>query len=128
MDAKQRKIEREMKARQERDFQEIVKLVLNSPLMADRPLDVPTGSDSLERISMMNTDVQTRMVAQMAYDAAHGDVKAAEFLMEYGGLKPASKQEITVDVPQLIDDMTDRLTPTPPSPLALGTDEDEDEE
>ena len=120
MDAKERKINREMKKRQERDFQEIVKLVLASPLMNDRPLDIPTGGDSLEKISMMNTDVQTRMVAQMAYDAAHGDVKAAEFLMEYGGLKPAQKQEILIDVPQLVDDMTDRLTPAPPSPLALG--------
>lgn len=120
MDAKERKINREMKKRQERDFQEIVKLVLASPLMNDRPLDIPTGGDSLEKISMMNTDVQTRMVAQMAYDAAHGDVKAAEFLMEYGGLKPAQKQEILIDVPQLVDDMTDRLTPAPPSPLAIG--------
>lgn len=126
MDADERRVKREMAKRQERDFQEIVKLVLNSPLMNDRPLDLPTSEDSLEKISMMNTDVQTRMVAQMAYDAAHGDVKAAEFLMEYGGLKPAAKQEILVDVPQLIDDLTGRQTPTPPSPFATGEKDEEE--
>lgn len=126
MDATERKVNREMKARRERDFQEIVKLVLNSPLMSDRPLEMPDGNDSLEAISMMNTDVQTRMVAQMAYDAAHGDTRAATFLMDYGGLKPVVKQEIVLDVPQLVDDMTDRISPAPPSPLALGSAEEEE--
>ena len=82
----------------------------------------------MEELSQRNTDVFTRIVAQMAYDAAKGDVKAAEFLMKIGDLAPADRKEVTLDVPQLIDDMTNRAVPTPPSPLALAIDEEVSED
>lgn len=125
MASREKKIEKELAKRKEQDFQEIVALVLKSPIRRDVPIEYADGSISMDELSRMNTDVQTRIISQMAYNAGMGDVKAAQFLMDYGGLKPVQKQEITLDVPQLVDDMTDRKTPTPPSPLAL-LDEDEE--
>lgn len=125
MASREKKIENELAKRKEQDFQEIVSLVLKSPIRRDVPIEYADGSISMDELSHMNTDVQTRIISQMAYNAGMGDVKAAQFLMDYGGLKPVQKQEITLDVPQLVDDMTDRKTPAPPSPLAL-LDKDEE--
>ena len=112
----------------QKDFAEIVKLVLATPLRSGVPQEYIDGTVSMEEVSHMNTDVQTRIISQMAYDAAKGDVKAAEFLMKYGGLEPPQRQEILLDVPQLVDDMTDRISPAPPSPLALAIDSEDSEE
>ena len=125
---KDRRVERELNKRKEQDFQEIVALVLKSPIRRDVPMQYADGTLSMDELSHMNTDVQTRIIAQMAYNAGMGDVKAAQFLMDYGGLKPAQRQEVTLDIPQLVDDMTDRLSPVPSSPLALGGEDEEDEE
>lgn len=125
MASREKKIEKELAKRKEQDFQEIVSLVLKSPIRRDVPIEYADGSISMDELSRMNTDVQTRIISQMAYNAGMGDVKAAQFLMDYGGLKPVQKQEITLDVPQLVDDMTDRKTPAPPSPLALLDEEEE---
>jgi len=122
-------IDREMEKRRQADLQEVVRLVLASPLKRDGGEIVRAdGEMSMEELSQRNTDVFTRIVAQMAYDAAKGDVKAAEFLMKIGDLAPADRKEVTLDVPQLIDDMTNRAVPTPPSPLALAIDEEVSED
>lgn len=126
MVSRERQVTREMEKRKQQDFAEIVNLVLASPIRGDIPVQRADGGYSMDELSHMNTDVQTRIVAQMAYNAGLGDVKAAEFLMKYGGLEPPAKQEILLDVPQLVDDMTDRLTPTPPSRLATGEPEEEE--
>jgi hypothetical protein len=120
-------VESEMDKRHQQDLTEIVRLVLSSPLKRGEEIIRADGEMAMEELSEHNTDVQTRIVMQMAYDAAKGDVKAAEFLLKAGDLNPAERREITLDVPQLIDDMTDRLTPAPPSPLALGDPDEEDE-
>ena len=125
MVSKERRIEQEMERRKAKDFAEIVNLVLSSPIRRDVPVEMADGNISMDELSRMNTDVQTRIISQMAYNAGMGDVKAAEFLMKYGGLEPPAKQEILIDVPQLVDDMTDRVTPVPPSRRA-GLEEDEE--
>ena len=128
MASNDKRITRELNKRKEQDFQEIVGLVLKSPIRRDVPVQYADGSMSMDELSHMNTDVQTRIIAQMAYNAGTGDVKAAQFLMDYGGLKPVQKQEVTLDIPQLLDDITNRATPVPPSPLASGEVEEDGEE
>lgn len=118
------------KPRKKQDLKEIIKLVLQSPLKDKGEVIQADGEMSLEALSKSNTDVQTRIVMQMAKDAATGDVKSADFLMKYGGLEPPKQQQITMELPTIIDDMTNRTTPVIASAFAakMESDEEEDEE
>ena len=111
-----------------RDISEIIKQVLVSPIKSTGKLVYADGNVSMQELSQSNTDVQTRIITQMAFNAAQGDTKSAEFLMKYGGYEPASEQRLTIDMPQIINDMTDRLIPVGPSPLAIDAPGEDEEE
>ena len=64
---------------------------------------------------------------QMAKDAATGEVRSAEFLMKYAGKEPPKQQQITMDLPTIVDDMTYRTTPVVASAFAAKMDSDEEE-
>ena len=118
-----------MKSRQNQDLKEIINLVLNSPLKDKGEITQADGMISLEALSKSNTDVQTRIIMQMAKDAATGEVRSAEFLMKYAGKEPPKQQQITMELPTIIDDMTDRVTPVVASAFAAKmTDEEEEED
>ena len=93
------------------DLSNIISMVLQSPIRANTGMKKADGVTSMEELSQANTDVQTRIITQMAYNACRGDVKAAEFILKYGGYEPPAKQEISLDVPQIIDDMSSRVLP-----------------
>lgn len=106
------------------DVYDIIRQVLVSPIKREGEVVHPDGKISMEELSKANTTVQTRIVTQLAYNAAQGDVKSAEFLMKYGGYNPPENKEM-IDMPQIIDDMSDSLGPAPPSPLALSAAKDD---
>jgi hypothetical protein len=54
-------------------------------------------------------------------------VKSAEFLAKYGGLEPPKQQHVSVDLPVIIDDMTNRKTPVV-SAMFKRDDEDDEED
>ena len=124
-DAEVKKI---MNSRRNQDLKEVINLVLNSPLKNKGEIVQVDGVISLEELSKSNTDVQTRIIMQMAKDAAIGEVRSAEFLMKYAGKEPPKQQQITMDLPTIIDDMTYRTTPVVASAFAAKMDGDEEED
>lgn len=124
-DAEVKKI---MNSRRNQDLKEVINLVLNSPLKNKGEIIQADGVISLEELSKSNTDVQTRIIMQMAKDAAIGEVRSAEFLMKYAGKEPPKQQQITMDLPTIIDDMTYRTTPVVASAFAAKMDGDEEED
>jgi hypothetical protein len=111
--------------RRSRDFKEIINYVLASPLNNNGPVREANGVTSLVQLSKQNTDVQTRIVLAVAREAAKGDVKSAEFLMKYSGREPPKEQNINMNLPNIIDDMTCRATPVV---SAVFDDEEEEED
>lgn len=124
-DAEVKKI---MNSRRNQDLKEVINLVLNSPLKNKGEIIQADGVISLEELSKSNTDVQTRIIMQMAKDAAIGEVRSAEFLMKYAGKEPPKQQQITMDLPTIVDDMTYRTTPVVASAFAAKMDGDEEED
>ena len=117
-----------MRARRTQDLKEVINLILNSPLKNKGEIVQVDGEISLEELSRSNTDVQTRIIMQMAKDAATGEVRSAEFLMKYAGKEPPKQQQITMDLPTIVDDMTYRTTPVVASAFAAKMDGDEEED
>ena len=101
------------------DVSDIIKQVLASPIKKEGAVREADGRISMEELSHSNTTVQTRIITQMAFNAIQGDVKSAEFLMKYGGYVLPEVREQTIDMPVIIDDVSNRLDPIPPSRLAL---------
>ena len=109
--------------RRNRDLKEIINYVLASPFKEKGKVEDANGVISLERLMKGNTDVQTRITISMAREAVKGDVKAAEFLMKYSGKEPPKEQNINMNLPNIIDDMTCRATPV----VAAVIEDDEEE-
>lgn len=87
------------------DMKRLIRLALDSPLKEGRQYELD-GRTPLASFKQKNTDVKTRMVISIATDAMKGDHKAAEFLMKYGGFEPPKEQNVTVELPTIVDDIT----------------------
>lgn len=122
------------KKRRKRDLKELIEVILETPLKKKGEVAFADGDISLEQLSKENTDVQTRIIMAIARNAASGDVKSAEFLMRFSGKEPPRQQHLTMELPTIIDDMTDRMTPVIASCYGTvglkkgGEDDDEDED
>lgn len=122
------------KRRRKRDLRELIDVILETPLKKKGDIMFADGEISLEQLSKENTDVQTRIIMAIARNAAGGDVKSAEFLMRFAGKEPPRQQHLTMELPTIIDDMTDRMTPVIASCYGTvslkkdGEDDDEDED
>ena len=92
-----------------RDLQNIISAVLESPIK-EGELDEIDGSRSLESLRKKNTTVLTRIIIQMSVDAMKGDEKKAKILFDYAGLAPVKEQQVAVDLPQFVDDMSVSVT------------------
>lgn len=99
-------IEAVKKRRANRDMKLLIRSIMDSPLKKGDIIDVD-GDTPIEQIARQNTDVQTRMLLQIAAQATRGDIKAADFLMKYGGYTPPAEQNVTVNVPRIVDDIKD---------------------
>lgn len=109
--------------RRKRDFKDIINCVLASPFRSKGLVEEANAVKSVEELFNSNTDVQTRVVMSMAREAMKGNPKAAEFLMKYSGREPPKEQNINMNLPQIVDDMTCRATP-----VVAAVIEDEEEE
>ena len=90
--------------RRKRDAKMMIRTIMESPLK-DGDVVMPDGKMSIEFLSKQNLDVQTRIYLTMAGLASSGDPKAAEFLMKYGGYTPPVEQNVTVNIPRIVNDL-----------------------
>lgn len=99
-------VDKVRKKRARRDTKILIQAIMESPLKKGETVEVD-GNTPIEQIAKQNTDVQTRMFLKIAGQAAQGDIKAADFLMKYGGYTPPVEQNITMRVPVIVDDIDD---------------------
>jgi hypothetical protein len=120
--------EKRLDERRREDLRDVIKIILASPLKKDGTVSYADGNISLQQLSKQNTNVMTRIIMSAADSAARGDVKSAELLFKYGGYEPVKEQNITVNTPKLIDDMTCRAEPVVSAIIEDDEEEDEDED
>lgn len=89
-----------------REMSENIKLLLETP-MGSGPVTDIEDVDSLQELADRNVTVSTRILMKKAVAAMKGDDKAAQFLFEYGGLKPVEEKHVTFEAPTFIDDLTE---------------------
>lgn len=99
-----------------RDMKMLIRELLEMPVSDGRVFGID-DVQSISELAKLNTDVRTRILISVANDAARGDIKAAELLLKYGGYTPAIEQNVSVRLPQIINDLT------PPGDELLETDE-----
>lgn len=107
------------KKRSRRDLQNIINAVLVSPIRAGDVMEAD-GDVDFAAVKKSNTTVLTRIVMELAYGAMKGDEKKAKILFDYAGLAPVKEKQISVDLPQFVDDMDVRI-------VASDDDDDEDD-
>ena len=112
MNAKERKFAKEVEAvkseRKNQDLKDLIALVLESPVNSeDANLALVNGNYSIQSFKGKNTDVRTRILLAMSMKAMAGDIKAAEFMMKYGGFEPPKEHNVEVKTPVFINDFTE---------------------
>lgn len=104
MEVTERQIQNIIAKRQKRDAKMLIRLIMETPLK-EGPVAHVDGKMSIAELSKQNLDVQTRIYLTMAGQAANGDTKSADFLMKYGGYTPPVEQNVTVNLPRIINDL-----------------------
>lgn len=96
-----------LRKRKKEDIKEIIDCVMATPLKKGEMLkaDGVTSFSQLMRADA-NMDTATRIILAQTARAMNGDVKSAEFLFKYGGYTPTIDQRITLELPQIIDDVS----------------------
>lgn len=103
--ATEEEIKKVAKARSKKDMRNLIQAILDSPIK-DEPIEEIDGVRSLESMKKKNTTVVTRILIQTALDAMKGDEKKAKLLFDYAGYMPTKEQQISMELPQIIDDMS----------------------
>lgn len=107
-DAFAKEVEKVKKERESKDMKELIRLTLESPVNSkDADLAMPNGFYSIQSFKDKNTDVATRILIAMSMKAMSGDIKAAEFLMKYGGFEPPKEHTVDVKTPIFVNDLDD---------------------
>lgn len=94
-----------LQRRRKDDVRAIIEAVMAMPLEKGEITQVD-GKKAMTEMKSANTDVITRIVLVQAARASNGDVKSAEFLFKYAGYTPATDQRVTLELPQIIDDVS----------------------
>ena len=100
----EQQVQKLLDKRQRRDVRLLIRTVMSTPLK-DGPVTEVDGKISIAELSKKNLDVQTRIILTMAGQAAGGDPKSAEFLFKYAGYTPPTEQNVTVNLPRIINDL-----------------------
>lgn len=96
------------KSREKQDMKDLISAVLESPVNSqDAKLAMVNGNYSIQSFKDKNVDVRTRIMLAMSLKAMSGDIKAAEFLMKYGGFEPPKEHQVDFKTPVFINDLDD---------------------
>ena len=87
-----------------RDAKAHIRAILEMPVNDGEVYSVDDVKSASE-LSKLNTDIRTRILLAVANDASRGDIKAAEFLFKYAGYTPVAEAHVTMELPQIIDDL-----------------------
>lgn len=104
----EKRVAKVMKERGDVDIKRLIRLVLDTPTLTSSkgPVMELDGKTSLEDFKGKNAMAGTRMIINMTAQAINGNVKAAEFLMKYGGFEPPKEERLTIELPTIVDDMS----------------------
>ena len=94
-----------LRRQSKREMADTIRLLLNTPMSVGPVTDIE-DVESLQELADRNVTISTRILMRKAIAAMKGDDKAAQFLFEYGGLKPVEDKHVSVDLPVFIDDLT----------------------
>lgn len=94
-----------LRRQSKREMADTIRLLLNTPMGMGPVTDIE-DVESLQELADRNVTISTRILMKKAIAAMKGDDKAAQFLFEYGGLKPVEDKHVSVDLPVFIDDLT----------------------
>lgn len=104
----QEDVERILDKRRRKDMKDMIQIIMNSPVKNDgSDVVTPDGSMSLADLKGKNITVMTGIIVAHAVQAAQGDTKSFDLLGKYGGYTPVVEQHVTMDVPKIIDDVTE---------------------
>ncbi len=104
----QEDVERILDKRRRKDMKDMIQIIMNSPIKNDgSEIVTPDGSLSLSDLKGKNITVMTGIIVAHAVQAAQGDTKSFDLLGKYGGYTPVVEQHVTMDVPKIIDDVTE---------------------
>ena len=103
-------VEKVKRSNDRRDMQRLIQTALMTPINPGEFSEID-GELSLTELASKNTTVRSRIVLNAAFAASNGDDKARTFLFKYGGYEPVKEQNVSVDIPILIDDMDDGSIP-----------------
>lgn len=109
------------------ELKSIIRTIMESPVNGSEVIRAD-GKISIEKFKGKNTDVQTRMILQMALNAMRGDKASAEFLMKYGGYEPIKEQKVTIERPTLINDFWDKDSDMSDSEILSRLDKEDSDE
>lgn len=105
-----RQLEAEEKARRKQDLQDVIDIIMHSPLKKGDVLKLsPDSPIPLSELKGKNIEMQTAMVLSMASGAVGGDVKKAEWLCKYGGYEPVKESKVQVESVTFVDDIPTNL-------------------
>lgn len=97
-----------LRKRKKDDIRDIIEYVMATPLKTGGNMMQANGTTSFSQLMSegANMDTATRIILAQTARAMNGDVKSAEFLFKYGGYTPVVDQRITLELPQIIDDVS----------------------
>ena len=81
--------------REKKEIQSIIRDMLDLPMKANKELDDFRGLDEAKKA---NLTVAEKLVLEQFKKAANGDTKAFIAILDYAGMQPTKKQEITATV------------------------------
>lgn len=101
-----KQIEAEERARRKQDLQDVIDLIMHSPLKKGEVLRLsPDNPIPLSELKGKNIEMQTAMVLSMASGAVGGDVKKAEWMCKYGGYEPVKETKVQMETVTFVDDI-----------------------
>lgn len=103
-----KEVEEVKASRKYKDMKDLIGMVMETPVnSSDARYAEINGRYSIESFKGKNTDVRTRILIAMSMKAMSGDIKAAEFLMKYGGFEPPKEHNVEVKTPIFVNDLVD---------------------
>lgn len=93
-------------SRTKQDVQGVIRAMMSSPIRGDTSEVVQLdGKISIASLKGKSLDVQTRLLMGVLEQALAGDLHAVKLLFEYGGYEPPKQQNVSLELPTIVDDI-----------------------